>query len=211
MYRPNRIGPWPITDIEIPPWNPSATLKAAIDDVAAPLIGGGVRSVTVPDVTNCEQIWVNGSFTTTAANRVWALGVLISGVNQEPTNNTLYAVSGHMQVAIGTADAQQMLFPIISKLDATPSDPDALITITDYSTLPCIHNNQDSTTRSSASLLTQVVAGNIRGSTSTQSDLPIFVGWAFTCAINGAYAVTAFGSINVMKYTEDMKTNDPWR
>ena len=55
MYRPNRVGPWMFGDIETPPWSPSGTLLGAIDDVASPLIGTGVRSVTVPEQTNYES------------------------------------------------------------------------------------------------------------------------------------------------------------
>lgn len=212
MYRPNRIGPWPIGDIEIPPWVPGATLLAAIDDVAAPLIGAGVRSVTAPTVSNCEH-WVLVNTTLTTTQRTgFALGCLINGVNPDPTNNILYAISGYAHYTAQVASAEQNIFPFISKLDDTPSDPDALITITDFWPLPMDSMAVDGTGRVfTASVNTQVIVGNFRGSTAAQSNLPIFVGWGFYNSDSDGFAVTARGSISVYKYLEDIQTQDPMR
>ena len=138
MLRPNRIGPWPFADIEVPPWQPGATLLAAIDDVAAPLIGAGVRSVTAPDNTNYESIYIeNKTMTTTSAVKTMvAFGCLINGTNRKDDVNTIYTVTGNARLSLDAADGSGYLFPVISKLDATPSDPDALITLTDYTILP---------------------------------------------------------------------------
>ena len=177
MYRPNRIGPWPLGDIEVPVWEPGATLRGVIDDVAFPLVGGGVRSVTVPEVTNFETFALALVTMTPTQRHAWAFGCLINGVNQEPDNKIIYSISGAFQLMVGTAATTMGICPIIAKLDATPSDPDAAITITDYQMLPMATYQTESGLGHWATVNTQMVVGDMRGSTSVQSDLPIFVGW----------------------------------
>ena len=126
MFRPNRIGPWPIGDIETPAWSPSTTLLGNIDDVAQPLLGCGVRSVTVPEITNYEHFLCENKTITTSQATGMGLGCLISGANEDPTSNTIFAVSGYCKWTAITANYAQNLFPFIAKLDATPSDPEAL-------------------------------------------------------------------------------------
>lgn len=209
MYRPNRIGPWPCADIEIPPWLIGDTPRDLIDNGTIPVVLAGVRSITVPTISNSETIALEDTFTPTKRS-MWALGVLISGVNPDPTNNIMYSVSGAMYVMLPTAETEMGMHPIISKLDATPSDADAAITITDYTCLPCqsYHMNSNNI---HASVNTQVIVGDIRGSTASQSNLPIFVGWMFFSEYATAYNIRGIGSINVHKYLEDIKTQDPWR
>lgn len=211
MHRINRIGPWPLIDIEVPPWEPNATLRGVIDDVAAPLCGGGVRSVTVPKTTNFETIHLPGlAFANTQATQ-WALGCLIDGTNEQETDNVIYTISGSLNITIGTQNKYSAFTPIISKLDATPSDPDAVITITDFTILPCLHNTVTNQESIQASVNTQAVVGNIRGSTASQSSLPIFVGWMHNNSIGASYNVRGNMSISVYKYTNDIQTSDPWR
>lgn len=212
MYRPNRIGPFPIADIEIPPWHPGNTLMTAIDAVTTPLIGGGVRSVTVPLITNSEIFHDTGQIMTTGGNTTFALGCLISGLNPDPSNNIIYSIAGSCSLSIDSSDAQGYLFPIIAKLDATPSDPDVLITITDYSILPMESSYTNQGIGFFGQVNTQVIVGNIRGSTASQSNLPIFVGWAFSQSDATAFTIgTILGQIGVYKYLEDLQTQDPTR
>ncbi len=164
MYRPNRIGPWPIGDIETPPWTPGATLLGVIDDVTPPLIGAGVRSVTAPLTTNYESFFFNGVAMTSTGITGVAFGLLISGTNPEPDNNIVYAISGTAMFSNSTGERRQNIFPLISKLDATPSDPDALITLTDYVPIPMAHYSIDAAYKThNASVNTQVVLGDFRG------------------------------------------------
>lgn len=209
MLRPNRIGPWPLGDIETPPWDPGATLLANIDDNAPPTIAGGVRSITVPEITNCETIYWHRQLSPTQKHS-WALGLLIDGVNQTSTNNIIYAVTGSINLINSTSNVNDVIFPLMSKLDATPSVQTDAITITDYSMLPCdTYMQLDKTMQ--ASVNTQIIVGDMRGSTSSQSDLPIFVGWAYHSHLTTAYTVAMHASLSVYKYVVDIQTEDPWR
>lgn len=210
MYRPNRIGPWPCGDIEIPPWEVGGTLGALIDNSTWPITLGAVRSVTVPTIHNVESFTIASTMTPGQTSQ-WAVGCLIGGVNPEPDNNIIYSISGACFFTNGTSDPRHSMAPIISKLDATPSDPDAIITITDYLMLPMETQSYNGTTTISASVNTQIIVGDIRGSTPAQTNLPIFVGWMYHSNLTTAYNMKGQGSINVHKYLEDVTTQDPSR
>lgn len=212
MYRPNRIGPWPCYDIEIPPWAVGTTLSGVIDNSTWPIILGGVRSVTVPTISNLETFSMLGKTLTPAQTSGVALGCLISGVNPDPANNILYSISGFFSFYLAAGLTSGSIFCVISKLDATPSDPDAAITLTDYAFLPLDHlSTMNVDDAHYASVNTQVVIGNFRGSTASQSDLPIFVGWGWRSALATGYAPHLHGTINVHKHLEDVQTQDPQR
>jgi len=109
------------------------------------------------------------------------------------------------------AQAKNGIFPIISKLDATPSDPDAKITITDYAILPFKTVSVDQQKTFHASVDCNVLVGDFRGSTTTQSELPIFVGWAFQDGNTGNHGAYLTGDISVFKYIKDIQTVDNTR
>jgi len=212
MYHPNDIGPWPCADIEKVPWNPGTTLRGLIDDIVLPLIGAGVRSVAAPAETNYENfVSMGGTMTPTGTDSCWAVGCLINGTNPDPTNNIIYTISGSAFMGGNTTNDFIQIFPVISKLDATPSDPDALITLTDWYMLPMNQYSQaPGQIGGYASVNTQVVVGNIAGVTAAQSNLPIFVGWAFQSFYSSAYTMYLNGNINVHKYLGPIQTQD-WR
>lgn len=212
MYRLNRIGPSHLADIEVPPWEPGGTLLGVIDDNAGPTILGGVRSITVPETTNCELIRMyDDTMTPTGAGTQWALGCLINGTIDEKQRSIIFSVSGFCWAYQDDADGGGTIFPIISKLDSTPSDPDAAITITDYTILPCQHHSYSTSRNWVASVNCQIVIGNIRGSTATLSEEPIFVGWAKHNKVTTAYVQDMHASISVYKYHKDLDTIDPSR
>ncbi len=214
MYRPNRIGPWPCVDIEVVPNVLSSTAALLSDDAVWPIIKGIVPTVTVRDsFTASQMFWVTKTLNAaggTALN-VMAYGVLISGVNATPDANVIYSVCGHAFFMVQETDEpMRVLFPIISRLDATPTDINAAIVITDYAMLPMTTHIQTGQLIQ-ASVNTQCIVGDISGATSSQSALPIFVGWAFGTHENGAYVVTMGQNINVHKYLSDIPTQDPSR
>ena len=149
---------------------------------------------------------------TTTQKTMFALGCLINGENREDDINTIYSVTGNCKLAIDAADGEGMLFPFISKPDATPSDPDALITITDYTILPMQLVETYVAITYYSTINTQVMVGDVRGSTSSQSDLPIFVGWAYHNSDAANFTIASMqGNIGVYKYTRDLLVEDNWR
>lgn len=211
MYRPNRIGPWICGNAETVPWDPGVTLTGVIDDVLWPKIGAGVESVSAPTEFNYQSIFTETRTFTSTQKHAWALGVLVSGVNPEPDNNIMWAIAGDCTIFLGTGDQSSHIGCVIAKLDATPSDPDALITITDYIKLPLLTRLKSATTNLEASINTQVLVGNIDGKTTSQSNLPMFIGWYFKSNIAAGYTVSISASISAHKFLSDVQTIDSQR
>ena len=101
MYRPNRIGPWPLYDFDDvsntwpSAWNTAGNFNLA--DTAQGAMAPAVRSATVRD--DYDQVtWDSTQDITLAANSVMSFGVAING-SAENDRGLHYGVSGSIVCA----------------------------------------------------------------------------------------------------------------
>lgn len=217
MYRPNRIGPCPIIDIEEAPFDISATLITDSSDAAMPEIKGIIKSSTANDDLNGINFHVDDKTLNSSTNdyQSTAYGCLINGETFDEEKQFI-SVSGLLTLTM-QGQAIQSIFPIIGRLDGdAPADPTTTAAvISQWTQLPCsleymIHTS-GTWTHLQASVNIQTLIGNIQGNTPIMSMKPIFIGWVHTYILGSTISVSALGNIYAHKYISDLNTVDPSR
>lgn len=209
MYRPNRVGPWPIIDIDEPP----QTITSLSIQANASEFFPRMKQVVVREefeqwtvrMTNDETI---------SRDRRGGLGIAINGV-QENELNWIYALRASMQMK---SDRPLQVGMVLGR-SATQSIG-GIVRVVKYHYLPCEITQVWTPTNATAGFLithvnlnTEIIQGHVQQGTYTADDeYPLILAMIIQNESTlGATIHGLNGSIGIHKYTQDVDTWDPSR
>lgn len=221
MYRPNRVGPHILIDVETTPYQPADALLAAAN-TNWPLAPKCVMRSVAPremDANSYVLYQTVGSAGAGEPIKSMAIGSLLTGETDGQKNkNYIHTVSGHITILPGGLDwciAQ----PIMARLDGAPTSTTVVAppeydptTITRWYPLASQVTHHPSAGILSASIEANATQGIINGLVAEPDVYAIFVGWhlIFHNTSGGNKFLNGEASIGIHKWlTSDIPTGDP--
>ncbi len=205
MYRPNRIGPWPIGNLNKVLLTDAKTSFDAVDTSFEQYSCYSLNTVSGIEVITEKVVFTNATITLLDGQQV-GIGVQLAGGDEE-FDRYIYAISGRLYCRTSNDILAEM---VVGRLAAAPSSSVA-VNVANPIVLPCTvmnHNNQNHYSACSTQLITTELDGGTPPG--TFFDLACF--WRI--ANNDAGTSTLEGlelNISFHKYSSDLFTFDPNR
>ncbi len=207
MYRPNRIGPFPLVDLDAP-----AVLFATVE-----YLNGGatqkIAPITLSTVLVTETGVLRGYQNTIA---IAALNTVSFGIPVDPVlvneQSMQLSISGAAR-CYGSAVNNVTLNPFVARSNADPivaTQTTGSNESDDPFFLPCCASQVPGTRAVQASVNTSLAIGPFKAG-STPSTNPLILGWCFHNQSNVAVTLNLDFSIAVQRYLEDVQLFDPSR
>lgn len=210
MYRPNRIGPWPLIHVDKLPIDFGTPANYGNELTFDP----HVADTTIRSTTASRMISAYTNATTFTSRASFSIGVAIDGSNPigapngDDQQGFYVSVSGHCVVRDGD-DGQ--LEACIGRCDAST------LTIYSSGSNPCadffrlpIQGMVAQDEWLSASINTTLLIGHYDGSDTYESD-PLIFGWRLVNQSAGAKQYRMMASMTIHKYAQDIHAFDPNR
>lgn len=212
MYRPNRIGPWPLVNLDRAPHSYGSLTGHQAPNVHSPI----TPDSTIRTETASRQFF--GTITSLAAANVVTIGIALAGDNPlgdlagggDP--GVLYSASGIMTLR---NSAQLLTGPPVPQI--CRNDADTLATTptpnaaANHQMLPydagAVSFNGF---MSSCSFNTSFIIGNFDGSITYSSD-PLILCWTYKNGSGTTVSIEFSGMLTFHKYLKDLDTLDSGR
>lgn len=207
MYRPNRIGPAHIANLD------KVLLTSAQSDFAAEEVTVGLFSTVSLNTTSGDQFiretkWYSDAALHLSAFRAVGLGVQVSGVDYD--RNYVYEVSGNIQFTMDAPTSEMEIQCVLGRLSAAPHLT-APVLVTSPVLIPLSYSSGYGSVRQ-ATVKETIVTTILDGGTPPTTEFDICAYWR----IINSNAVDILMSylqldIGMYRYVADLETNDPNR
>ncbi len=209
MYRPNRIGPFKIGNLDKP------VIISSITDFATEEFSWASYKTNSLNVVSGENFEAEHIIFDQAALHLSAfsavgLGVQVSGIDYD--RNYVYGVSGSILVNTATNDTDILLECVLGRLAAAPAAIGAAaISVPNPIVVPCMKQINDGPVIG-ADVNTQVVTTVLDGGTPPATQFDICAFWRIVNG-KGVDLTTSHIHLNLAlhRYASDLYTNDPNR
>ena len=212
MYRPNRIGPWPLAAIDSGEVDFGILAAASAEGTFEPYVPDAV----IRDKTASRQFTARTVATMGVGTRT-SVGVAVNGANPvvddglAMSTGFLVCVSGHMNYEVQAGSGPVHVFAAVGRsddatLDAFGTDDNPCA---NYWYCPAHVFNIDAD-HGGISLNTAIAVGNWDGAV-TPSSNPLIFGFGVVNRSAGNMQVRMYGSMHVHKYSSDLDLFDPTR
>lgn len=217
MYRPDRIGPHALMDLETGAYGPAdALLQAAL--TAWPAAPKCIVRQVIPRDRDSNGYILYGTIATGGGIKSLAIGCLLTGDEDGQKNsNYLHTVSGEITILPGGLD-WAVARPIMARLDGAPVSTTTIAapeydptTITRYESLPATPSYHPTSGIFTSSIQSCITQGLLNGIASVSDTWAIFVGWHILMENTSGSNKFLQGeaSIGCHKWLADIQTGDP--
>ncbi len=202
MYRPNRIGPWPVVNFELPPIELTMTDFNSVDH-ANHAFGMFSPNVVVPESLGSETILFD-SDTNIAANSSAGIGIQVNGASTQ--HDYIWSISAQLSAVVNDGDVDIDL--CIGRLDAVPSASSSVI-VTNAKYVPCTKVRDSGQIYIHANL---EIVGQREGQAQPSPEHPIGLFFHIVNETVGPKVTSQMKiQLNLQKYLADLITFDPSR
>lgn len=207
MYRPNRIGPWPLVTLESSLWDPTG---ATVGTNSGAITGAPIymaQDAVANEATNARNIQISGTITLGAAKQI-CVGVKIIGSALFEDGKYLLSYGGSFMMQPDVAGVG--LSAIVGRVAANGAASGAL---DNWAHVPLLNHKaaDGGNHRVYADANGTVILGDWKPE-GTILTTEYYFGWFMTnMSVNEAIIKNAMGSMSLHRYEQDINTLDPNR
>ncbi len=206
MYRPNRIGPWPLVDVDA---SPVLVTKTNLDltNNALPVPKLWCPDAVVNEVTRAANFDMTNQAWAPGANASGGFGIQVNGAANIDERNTMFAY--HFACHFEQNDDSPQMMGIIGRVDAAAQ----VVTVTNNTVLPNDSHVAASTANGAYSISGRgcFIVGDFVPS-GTEGTLAYVLGLLYWNPTGGAHQLDSFkASLSLYRYSTDLNVFDPNR